>query len=132
MAQSVSDAMHDGVVSCKENLTLREALQIMTVHKVRSLAVIDDKSELSGIVSQTDLVNASVSNPDRRWEEKTVSEIMTRKVVTVTPDTALQDAIKRIVENHIHRVIVVAEDNPHKAIGVLSMTDVMRSMLNQE
>jgi CBS domain-containing protein len=57
---------------------------------------------------------------------------MTRKVVTVTPDTALQDAIKRIVENHIHRVIVVAEDNPHKAIGVLSMTDVMRSMLNQE
>jgi acetoin utilization protein AcuB len=123
--------MHAGVVACDERTTLRDALRIMVDNTIRSIVVTDAQCSLCGIVSQTDLVNASLQHPDT-WSHKPVSEIMTRKVLTVAPDTDLDEATKVLVANHVHRIIVVSSDDPCSAVGVLSMSDVVRDMMEDE
>ena len=63
-------------------------------------------------------------------EGKTAADIMTRSVVTVSLDSTVIEAMKLMVEKHIHRV-VVTEAGPngiHVPVGVLSTTDIVREM----
>jgi CBS domain-containing protein len=54
---------------------------------------------------------------------KDISRISHRKVVTVRPDAALSDAIKKLVDNHIGAVPVY--DAREKLVGILSERDVL-------
>lgn len=58
-------------------------------------------------------------------EEHTVEEIMTRSVVSLPADTALQEAAGRMLEMSIHRVLVTEDD---RLVGMVSTTDVMRAV----
>lgn len=131
MSRLVRDVMHAGVVACDERTVLRDALRIMVDNTIRSIVVTDAACSLCGIVSQTDLVNASLDDPGG-WAMRPVSDIMTRKVVTATPETQLDEATKLLVANHVHRIIVVDTADPCNAVGVLSMSDVVRCMMGDE
>jgi crotonyl-CoA carboxylase/reductase len=131
MTRLVRDVMHAGVVACDERTMLRDALRIMVDNTIRSIVVTDAACSLCGIVSQTDLVNASLSHPDE-WGQMPVSRIMTKQVLTVTPDTEIDAATKVLVANHVHRIIVVSSEDPCSAVGVLSMSDVVRDMMEDE
>ena len=131
MTRLVRDVMHAGVVACDERTMLRDALRIMVDNTIRSIVVTDAACSLCGIVSQTDLVNASLSHPDE-WGQMPVSRIMTKQVLTVTPDTEIDAATKVLVANHVHRIIGVSSEDPCSAVGVLSMSDVVRDMMEDE
>ena len=52
---------------------------------------------------------------------------MTRDVITTTPDEPLADAVNKLIENRIHRLVVVQQENGHKKpVGILSVTDLAR------
>jgi CBS domain-containing protein len=120
--------MHEGVVTCAGNVKLRDALRIMSDNTVRSLVVTDETCALCGIVSQTDLVDASLRHPET-WASRAVSEIMTRDVLTVIADTPLSAAAKLLIEKHVHRIIVVDSRDTASAVGVLSMSDIVRDLM---
>ncbi len=124
----VREVMHPGVVTISETATLREAIKHMTDRAVRSLVITDEACAVRGIVSQTDFVNISLRE-SADWASMRVGEIMTRTVLTVTPDMPLNDAAKMLIENHVHRIIVVDSDDPCLAVGMLSMTDIMRDLM---
>lgn len=129
--KTVRDVMHKGVESCNLNTPLRDALRQMSSKGLRSLVVNDEHCALCGILSQTDLVNVSVKNPDT-WTSMRAADVMTSDVVTVLPDTPLNDAAKLLIEYHVHRIVVVDKEDPCLAVGVLSMTDIMRDMMGGE
>ena len=131
MTRVVRDVMHAGVVTCDEKTTLRDALRRMVDNAIRSIVVTDSKCALCGIVSQTDLVNASLEH-SAEWAQMPVSSIMTRNVLTVRPETDVEAATKVMVANHVHRIIVVDESDPCSAVGVLSMSDVVRDMMEDD
>jgi CBS domain-containing protein len=122
--------MSHGVVSCSPELSLREAVKLMSDAGVRALVVIDANCHLAGIVSQTDLVNATLEQPgEQRWDELAVRDVMTTNVLTVTPGTLLPDAAKLMVRHRVHRLVVVEGERAVCApVGVLSMGDVIRRM----
>jgi CBS domain-containing protein len=129
----VRDAMRKGVISCAPTLTLREAAKLMAEKKVRALVVIDEHCTLAGILSQTDLVNATLMQPQvPRWQEMTVNEVMTRDVLTVTPETPLTDAAKLMVDRGVHRLVVVeSQRSTCSPQGVLSVGDIMRRLTGE-
>jgi CBS domain-containing protein len=137
--ERVRDVMRKGVVSCAPNLTLREAAKLMAEAKVRALVVIDEHCALAGILSQSDLVNATLAQRDTaqrdtpRWQETMVCEAMTQDVLTVTPDTPLSEAAKILVDNNVHRLVVI--DNQRSScspVGVLSVGDIMRRLTGEQ
>jgi CBS domain-containing protein len=127
----VSDVMHYGVISCRVETPVEEALALMQEHRIHALVIVDGPGYLAGIVSQTDLLRA--------WKEGSsfeavmrgpVGDIMTRSVVTCMPEMELDRAIQLLNRNHIHRLVVVEERNDGRfwPIGVLSMTDIVRAL----
>lgn len=56
----------------------------------------------------------------------TVSEIMSRAVMTVTPDTTYRDVCKKIFSTHIHTLPVVSREN--KLIGIITRKDILERL----
>lgn len=55
----------------------------------------------------------------------TVDGIMSRDVVTVSPDAALMDIRKRLQEGGFHHILVIEDD---QLVGVISDRDVLRAL----
>lgn len=122
--------MRQGVVSCSPDTTIRDAARMMVAAGVRALVVIDGECGLAGIVSQTDLVSATVAGPNAPdWGDLRVRDVMTAQVITVTPDVKLEDAARMLVDGKIHRLVVVSSDEPCRPVGVLSMGDIVRDLI---
>jgi CBS domain-containing protein len=127
----VRDVMHKGVVTCPEDVQLPDAARLMALQSVRALVVTDTQCGLRGILSQSDLVNAKLEYPDpEAWRKVTVSDVMTRSVLTVKPSDTLTAAAKMMVQHHIHRIVVVDDADPCAPVGVLSMGDLVRDMMS--
>lgn len=125
----VKEAMHPGVVSCDSSTTVNEAARMMTSSQLRSLVVVDADCGLAGILSQTDLVNAKLLNPNAAENTLTVGEIMTSRVLTIPPDNTVEEAARIMIKHHIHRIVVANPDDLCHPIGILSMGDIMRHMM---
>lgn len=133
MNMTVRDAMHEGVVSCDSSTSVRDAAHMMNERRLRSLVVMDFDCALGGIISETDIVAAKMLNEGARgWDQLTVGEIMTNRVLTVTPDMTLTEAAKIIVDHRIHRAVVAETDDICNPIGILSLGDIMRYVEGKE
>lgn len=125
----VKDAMHPGVVSCDSSTTVNEAARMMTTSQLRSLVVVDADCGLAGILSQTDLVNAKLLHADSVEKGLTVGDIMTARVLTISPGDTIEEAARIMIKHHIHRIVVAEPDDLCHPIGILSMGDMMRFMM---
>jgi len=117
--------MHRKVISCRVDTTLKEVAARLDSERINALVVVDESGDLSGIVSQTDLVKAW----DREWENMVAEDVMTSDVVTIVADIPVLAAAELMVDNQIHRVVITQGGlAPRRPVGVLSMTDVVREM----
>ena len=124
----VKDVMHHGVIACLPDTPLDKVAQAMAQQNISAVVVVDQEGHLEGLISQTDLVKAEASNREFSSLPDILPEhIMTREVITTTPDEPLSQAVERIIENRIHRLVVVQQENGHKKpVGILSVTDLAR------
>ncbi len=124
----VRDVMHHGVVACQSNTPLRTVAQAMAERSIGAVVVVDGDGYLQGLVSGTDLVRAEASNREFTAMPDILPEhIMTRNVITTTPEEPLAEAVNKLIENRIHRLVVVEKHNGHQTpIGMLSVGDVAR------
>jgi acetoin utilization protein AcuB len=129
----VGERMSHPVIYIAPNLPINEALNLMRKENIRRLPV-TDKGKLVGIVSIQDLLNASPSPATSLsiWEinyllsKVTVKDVMTKKVITVTEDTPIEEAARLMADNKIGGVPVVRGD---KVIGIITETDLFKVFL---
>ena len=123
----VRDVLHVGVISCAPDTALDDVAALMRENAVTALVVVEG-GVASGVISQTDLVNAAFVQPYMRyWRGMVARHLMTSPVVSVRPDTTLTEAVDVLRARKIHR-LVVTEPVPagERPIGILSTTDLAR------
>jgi len=109
---------------------IAEAELLLKSYRISGLPVVQD-GILVGVVSQTDLLNARSSDLiGANWERVKVRHLMTRPAVTVHLNTSVERAARLMLEQHIHRLVVVDEEE--EPIGVLTSTDLLRTLLPDE
>jgi acetoin utilization protein AcuB len=131
----VQDRMSKPAMTVTPETPFQEALKLMETKKIRRLPVVDVASHLVGIVSERDLLHASPSPATSLsvWElnyllwRLTVGDIMTEKVVTVTPESPLVEAARLMVEKKIGGLPVVNESN--RVVGVITETDIFKAFV---
>ena len=131
----VRDRMSSPAVTITPDTSLQAALNLMHEHRFRRLPVVDEKGRLVGIVSERDLLYASpppatlLSGLELNYvlTVRRVDEIMTRNVLTATPDTFVEDAARLMVDNKVGGLPVVEGDN--HVVGVITETDVFRAFI---
>ena len=128
---TVMQAKRLGVLTCTPDTPLVAAAQRMTGEDVSALVVVDDEGGLAGIITRTDLLRAWEKGG--AWADRTVGQYMSRSVVTVGLDTTLGEVTDLLIEERIHRVVVVKrEGNLVRPVAVVSAADLIYHMLKQE
>jgi CBS domain-containing protein len=126
---TVGELMAIEPIVVKANASLDEAAALLDRHQISGLPVVDGGGSLVGVVSQTDLVRArSTQYLWANWPGLAVRHLMTSPAVTVHRSTPLAIAAARMERQHIHRLVVVADDDATLPIGVLSMTDLVHAI----
>jgi acetoin utilization protein AcuB len=111
-----------------------DALRVMRQQEVRRLPVLDEQGNMMGIVTEKDLINASPSPATSLnvyemhylLSHLLVTELMTREVITVTPDTPLEEAA-RIMADHKIGGLPVMEAG--RLVGIITETDIFEVFL---
>ena len=124
--RTVREIMHFGAISTTEGTPVEEVAQRMVQFNVHAIVVMDSAGYVSGLVSQTDVVMARKGRPATELAKLYASDIMTRDLVTCTPDTPISDAIALMTRHQVHRLVVVnTSQGKSWPLGVVSMTDVI-------
>jgi signal-transduction protein with cAMP-binding, CBS, and nucleotidyltransferase domain len=102
----------------------------MVKEDISTLVVVDDSECLLGLITRIDLMRVRYQRDD--WQDQTVGSAMTREVVTVSPQDTLETVMTLLLERHIHRVVVVREEESGlHPVAVLSAADILYHMARE-
>ncbi|MEQ3641094.1 MAG: CBS domain-containing protein [Alteromonas sp.] len=130
---SVANIMSKRVVSVYMDDSLQSLRELFTATGFHHLVVVHD-NKLRGIISDRDLLKAvspfvdtiSERMADRATLDKRAHQIMTREVITLSPESSIFTAIELFNSNKISCIPIV--DEKSQPVGMVSWRDVMRFM----
>lgn len=132
----VSEIMTKNLVKLHLGDELSHAETLFKKNKIRHLPVVDGE-HIVGILSYNDLMRISfvdATDDDGETVETTVYDmfsiehVMTKKVISIQPDTKIKEVAKIFTEKEFHALPVVDNDN---LVGIVTTTDVIRYLLDQ-
>jgi CBS domain-containing protein len=115
----VSDVMTRWIATTEPGRSLRDAATIMSKAKTGSV-IITTKGKPVGIVTEGDVSRALSSGADR--DEATVKKVMSRRLITISPDKRVEEAAKLMAERGIKKLPVVEEG---RLVGIVTQTDIV-------
>ena len=143
----VLELMNPRVLTVGPKTPLREILQLMLRYHLNNILVVDSEQRLAGIATYSDLSRKLLPTQKELMEHEEyltapqlmedrfrdianvpVGEIMTRNVITVSPDL---EALKAGATMTAHRVKQLPVVQNHKVVGVISHTDIGWGLMMQ-
>jgi CBS domain-containing protein len=112
----VKDVMTTQVITVKADHTVQQAAQLLARHRISGLPVVSDDNTVVGVVTEYDVIGR---------QGKTVGDIMTRSVISVTPETDLEEVRRVLVLERIKRLVVLDQG---KLVGIVSRADLVREV----
>jgi CBS domain-containing protein len=140
-----ADVMVSAVISVRPHARVEEVASTLLANRISAVPVIDEEGKLLGIVSEGDLLRRVEAGTERRrswWLEyltgkqvlaaeyvKThshkVRDVMTRSVITATPEMPLSDIATLLERNRIKRVPIVQNG---KVVGIVSRANLLQAL----
>jgi len=108
-----------------EETSVMKAAQYLREKQVRSVGVVDGAGKLTGVISQSD-ISDKVAAENRNPESMRVNEIMTRNLLTVTPEMSFEDSLRAMEQNGVYHLLVLDGENRYQ--GMLSVSDLLKVM----
>jgi CBS domain-containing protein len=117
------------IFSITEDASVHQAAQYLREKQVRAVGVTDAAGRLVGVVSQSDVSDkVAAENKCPAWMK--VADIMTRELVSVSPQMPLHDCLRLMEKNGIYHLLVINEKNEFR--GMLSVSDLLRVIASDE
>lgn len=138
------DVMTTHVITVAPDATIKEVAQLLLKHRFSAVPVVNQRGELVGIVSEGDLLRRAEMGTERRrgwWlrvltgsetlaadyvksHASKASDVMTKQVITATPDTPLSKIATLLERHRIKRVPIV--DNG-KLTGIVTRANLVQA-----
>lgn len=115
----VRDIMQKNVITIEHNKTVYDAATILKEKEISFLVIIQD-GKPAGVVSERDIVQ-KIAAEDLKASSVLIEDIMSKKFRWVSPDTVIEDAVQKMLNNNIRRLIIL-EDK--KLVGVITQTNL--------
>lgn len=117
----VRDIMVHNVVTIEHNKTAKDVAILMAEKNISSLVVVKEGTPI-GLVTERDLAH-KVSSTDKKSSDVPLAEIMSANFRWVEPMTPIEDAVQKMTNKNIRRLLVL--DNG-KLVGIITETDLAR------
>jgi len=122
----IKDIMEKNVITIEHDKTALNAACLISEKDVSFLVIMKDGLPI-GVLSESDFVRRLAAN-DKKSSEMQISDIMSRKFRWVDPSTTIEDAIQKMLNNNIRRLIVLEDE---KLVGVITQTDLAGFLRNK-
>src|SRR6266403_1127583 len=117
------------VFSIAEDTSVHQAAQYLREKQVRSVGVTNASGKLAGVISHSDVSDkVAAENKCPAWMK--AADIMTRELVTVTPEMTMEDCLRLMEQNTIFHLLVVDAGGQYR--GMLSVSDILRVVASDE
>jgi CBS domain-containing protein len=146
------DIMTKDVVTVSPQTTVAEIAALLTQHNIAGVPVVDEDRHVLGVVTEADLLVRSarphfphyiqllegfvfLESPKRFDEEvrkmiaMTAEEIMTRDVITCSPDAGVEDVATLMVDRNVNRIMVTEGD---RLVGIVTRADIVKTLRVEE
>ncbi len=147
--QKAADIMYSAVVTATPDHTVQEAAGLMVENGISGLPVVDKSGKLVGIVSESDLMRHAEAGTDhhRSWwlralmgrdglarefvkeNAQRVSDVMSKNVITATPETPVRELAETLEQNGIKRLPIISGG---KVVGIVSRANLLRALARGE
>ena len=107
--------------------TLRSAAERMSRARIGSLVVLEDGGRLAGIITERDLVRSMSDGADP--DSTPVRSYMSTKLIVARPEDSIVSAAHKMIAHGIRHLPVV--DSSGRLVGIVSMRDVLRSLVGE-
>ena len=122
--KTVRDIMTRKVVSIDQNKTALEAARLMTENNISSLVVHADDESAIGILTERDFLS-KVCSKDLQASKVKIADIMSRIQMSAQPDTPIEVAVQRMINNKIRRLPIMESG---KVVGIVTVTDMAKAL----
>jgi len=129
---TISTIMTRDLITVSPIALLGEIHEIFKTHNIHHLPVVDEENRLKGIVSTIDYAKSldcftvfgtkySEEHNERIFKSLMAKDIMTKQLVTLSPDDKIGTAVGIFKENILHSILVVDDE---KLVGILTPFDL--------
>ncbi len=130
----VRDYMSPNPVTVGPEDSVGQALQLMKEHSIRRMPVVS-RDKIVGIVTRQDLLKASPSSATSLsiWEinylfpKVKISEVMTREVITISPESVLEKAALLMRENSVSALPVIERN---RLVAIITESDIFKALID--
>ena len=142
---NAADVMVTNVITVGLDACLQDVAHLLLTNRISAVPVVDNDGKVVGIVSEGDLMRRAEAGTGRRrswWlslltgkeglaaqyvkeHSRKVADVMTRDVITATPDTPLQDIANILEKNSIKRVPIIKDG---KMVGLVSRANLLQAL----
>lgn len=105
-----------------------QAIEMMALKGVGALVVLSDAGQVVGIISERDYARKVILQ-GKSSENTMVSEIMTREVIYVDPETRVEECMALMTAKRVRHLPVLQDE---KLVGMISVGDLVKSILDQQ
>lgn len=146
------DIMTRDVITVDENKSVHDLAKILAEKKISGVPVVDELGKITGIVTENDLIDQTkkvhiptvmrlfdsfvfLESPERMEKDfkkmaaSLVKDIASPEIVTVTPDTPLDEVATLMSEKKVHTLPVLEEGN---IAGIIGKSDIIRTLAQRK
>jgi len=152
---NVASVMKKPIV-INQNSNIMDVIELFRKYKISGAPVVDNNNVIVGIISESDIIKTLTTHDEdiniilpspfdlielplkttlkiEEFKEdiqnalKTkVKDVMTKDVITISPDTSINDAANIMVKNNIKRLPVIKNDT---LVGIITRGDLMEALI---
>ena len=112
----VREIMTTNVVSVQDESTVEDTARLLASHRISGVPVLNTSGRLIGLVTEYDVIAK---------EGQTVADVMSRGVISVSPDTDIEEVAHLLTSQRIRRVPVLDGD---QLVGIVSRSDLVEQI----
>ncbi|WP_199830504.1 CBS domain-containing protein [Streptomyces sp. MMG1533] len=147
----VGEVMTSEVIEARRETPFKDVAQLLALHRISGLPVVDADDKVLGVISETDLIRRQAAQAEQNHQERrfrlpvlrrkvriaaakaramTAGQLMSTPAITVHPEQGVADAARVMERHHIERLPVVDEED--RLIGIATRRDLLRVFLRTD
>ena len=117
----------DRVVTIEPDATIADVVDVLQRERIGAIVVMREQKDLVGIISERDVAHG-LAEHGAELLAKRVADLMTREVVTCTPESNVEEVMKQMTVRRFRHLPVIKDGT---LFGVISIGDVVKNRLGE-
>ena len=123
----IQKLMTSPVLTVEQDICVYEAFNLLGVHQIRHLVVIDNNVQAIGMVTQSDIMKHL--GQEFFVEFKKISQIMNKNVFTIQKHEHIRNVITKMADKSVSCVVIAENERP---IGIFTERDMARLLIEHK